>query len=107
MIPVLEKVQRLERYIQTTEGQVDWIIENTLDKLLQRERQKLLQQRARLRSQIADFEVQYGWMSEVFYPRFERGELGDDMNFIEWSATIEMVEHLEQAIADLGESTEE
>lgn len=106
MIPVLEKVQRLEKYLQANEGRVDSVIESTLDKLLQRERQKLLQQRARLRSQIVDFEVRYGWTSEEFYPRFERGELGDDIDFIEWSATMEMAEHLEQAITGLGQSAE-
>jgi hypothetical protein len=42
-----------------------------------------------------DFERRYGWTSEEFYPRFERGELGDDMDLIEWSATIEMIRDLQ------------
>jgi hypothetical protein len=103
MTAVLEKVQRLEQYVQLTNGQVDWVLESTIDKVLDRERQRLLGQQAHLKSQIADFEVQYGWTSEAFYPRFERGELGDDMDFVEWSATIEMVKNLQQIIELLGE----
>ena len=103
MTAVLEKVQRLEQYVQLTDGQVDWVLESTIDKVLDRERQRLLGQQARLKSQIADFEVQYGWTSEEFYPRFERGELGDDMDFVEWSATIEMVKNLQRIIELLGE----
>jgi len=103
MTAVLEKVQRLEQYVQLTNGQVDWVLESTIDKVLDRERQRLLGQQAPLKSQITDFEVQYGWTSEEFYPRFERGELGDDMDFIEWSATIEMVKNLQHVIELLGE----
>lgn len=79
MTAVLEKVRRLERYVQVTNGQVDEILESTLDKLLGRERQRLDGQLARLKSQAADFESRYGWPSEESYPRFECGELGDEM----------------------------
>ena len=106
MAAVLEKVQRLEKYVQATNGHVDWVVESTLDKLLDRERQKLRQQLARLQSQTAGFEVRYGWSSEEFYPRFERCELGDDMDLIEWSATVEMIANLKHAIAILEEGTE-
>jgi len=85
-----------------TNGQVDAILESTLDKLLGRERQRLAGQLARLKSQVADFEGRYGWTSEEFYPRFERGELGDDIDFIEWSATIEMIRNLQQNIDSLS-----
>lgn len=83
MTVVLEKVQRLERYVQAANGQVDQIVESTIDKLLNRERQRLASQLARLKSHAADFEGHYGWTSEEFYPRFERGELGDEMDLIE------------------------
>jgi len=103
MTAVLEKVQRLEQYIQLTNGYADQVLESTIDKMLDRERQRLLRQQARLKSQIADFEARYGWTSDEFYPRFERGELGDDIDFVEWSATIEMVENLQRTIKLLSE----
>ncbi len=105
MTAVLEKVKRLERYVQLTNGHVDQVLESTIDKVLDRERQRLLRQQARLESQITDFEARYGWTSEEFYPRFERGELGDDTDFMEWSATIEMVENLQRTIELLSEGT--
>ncbi len=53
----------------------------------------------RLKQQIVAFEEQYGWTTPEFYPRFERGELGDDMDFIEWAATWEMIQNFIQAEA--------
>ncbi len=103
MAAVLEKVRQLEQYIQVTNGQVDWMLETTLDKLLDRERQKLRQQLTRLKSQTTDFETRYGWTSDEFYPRFERGELGDEMDLIEWSATLNMIANLQHTIATLDE----
>jgi hypothetical protein len=60
MTAVLEKVRRPERYVQVTNGQVDEVLESTLDKLLGRERQCLAGQLARLKSQTLDFERRYG-----------------------------------------------
>jgi len=101
MTAVLEKVRRLERYVQLTNVQTDEVLESTLDKLLGRERQRLVGQLARLKSQAAYFEGRYGWTSDDFYPRFERGELGDDIDLIEWSATIEMIRNLQSQIDSL------
>jgi len=101
MTAVLDKVRRLERYVQVTNVQTDEVLESTLDKLLGRERQRLVGQLARLKSQTAYFEGRYGWTSDDFYPRFERGELGDDMDFIEWSATVEMIRNLQSQIDSL------
>jgi len=103
MTATLEKVRRLEQYVELVNGQVDQVLESTIDKMLERERQRLLLQQARLESQIADFEARYGWTSDEFYPRFERGELGDNLDFIEWSATIEMARNLRRTIELLSE----
>jgi hypothetical protein len=103
MAAVLEKVRQLERYVQLTNGHVDQYLERMLDKALERERQRLLRQQTRLDSHVAEFERRYGWRSDEFYPRFERGELGDDMDFIEWSATIEMIANLQCALNALGQ----
>ena len=102
MTPVLEKVKQLESYIKISNGQVDPILESTISKLLDRERQRHLDQLGQLRSQVAEFEDRHGIPSDEFYPRFERGDLGDNMDFIEWSATIEMIDRLKCKIASLG-----
>lgn len=95
MSTVLEKVRRLEQYIETRAGYADRVLESTLDKILQREHDQLQSQIARLRDQLAVFEDRYGLTTPEFYERFERGEMGDDADFFEWSATWEMVQDLE------------
>ena len=52
-------------------------------------RQKLLQL-------IANFEEKYGMNSEEFNRRYEAGTLGDDMYYVEWSATIDMLAGIEK-----------
>ena len=55
MSTVLEKVRRLEQYIETRAGYADRVLESTLDKILQREHDQLQSQIARLRDQLAGF----------------------------------------------------
>ena len=45
---------------------------------------------------------QYDLASDEFYIRFERGELGDATEFVEWSATYEMIQNLEDRLTVLG-----
>jgi hypothetical protein len=52
-------------------------------------RQKLLQL-------IAKFEEKYGMNSEEFNRRYEAGTLGDDMDYVEWSATLDMLAGIEE-----------
>ena len=52
-------------------------------------RQKLLQV-------IAAFEEKYGMNSEEFNRRYEAGTLGDDMDYVEWSATIDMLASIKE-----------
>jgi len=106
MSTVLEKVRRLEQYIETRAGYADRVLESTLDKILQREHDKLQSQITRLRDQLAVFEDRYGLSTPEFYGRFEHGEMGDDADFFEWSATWEMVQDLQADLELLqGETT--
>jgi hypothetical protein len=98
MTVVLEKVRQLENYLEWRGGYADSVMDLTLDKMLQRERAQMEAQLARLRQQLAVFEGQYGRSTPDFYERFERGELGDDADYFEWSATWEMVQQLQQGL---------
>jgi len=95
MSTILEKVRLLEQYIEMRAGYIDRVLESTLDKILQREHDRLQSQIARLRDQLAVFENRYGLPTSEFYERFERGEMGDDADFFEWSATWEMFQDLQ------------
>lgn len=76
----------------TTEGRG---LELTLDRVVAREMSRLAAQQRRLRAQLTEFERRYSLSSRDFYARFERGEMGDDTDFVEWSATHEMLENLD------------
>jgi len=103
MSTVLSKVKRLEEYMASTDVlSLDRVLVLTIDKLLDREISRLISQKARLEQQLADFERRYYLNSEEFYEKFERGELGDAMDFIEWSATYEMAANLRHRLSILG-----
>jgi hypothetical protein len=98
MTVVLEKVRQLENYLEWRGGYADSVMDLTINKMLQRERAQMEAQLGRLQQQLAAFESQYGWSTPDFYERFEQGELGDDIDYFEWSATWEMVQQLQQGL---------
>ena len=109
MSAVLSKIRKLEEYISLTgESAQDKVWEQALDKLLAREVTRLIEQKTRLQTQLAEFERQCDLASDEFCIRFERGELGDATDFVEWSATYEMLQNLEGQLAVLsGEKADE
>ncbi|MBL7183125.1 MAG: hypothetical protein ISS50_01610 [Anaerolineae bacterium] len=103
MSTVLSKVRRLEKYMVSTDASsLDRVLVLSIDKLLDRETSRLISQKARLEQQLSDFERRYSFSSEGFYEKFERGELGDAMDFVEWSATYEMTANLRHRLSILG-----
>lgn len=58
-------------------------------------------QKAQLEGQLAEFELKYRLGSAEFYEKFERGEMGDTVDFVEWAATYEMVKELERQLSVL------
>lgn len=93
----IERVERFLRYLQSHQRETDPVIDNVVDKLLDRERQQLLKQRDELRRELEQFEQQCGLASTEFYARFERGEMGDDLDFVDWSGAWRVY----QAVSDL------
>lgn len=63
--------------------------------------QKLVELRLRLESQLVAFEREYQMSTAIFLERYERGELGDGMDFIEWDSTVEMLNNLYKQIEKL------
>jgi hypothetical protein len=90
---VLEKVRRLEKYIEMGSGPEIWI-DSVLSKLIDSERERLMATERKLCEQLREFERTYSMDSEPFYERFERGQLGDEMDYFDWAATVEMVKNL-------------
>ncbi len=95
----LEKVRRLEQYIAVSNSAADPVLDMTLDKILAREIERTRELQARLAGQLAEFEERYGLESANFYARYESGEMGDAMDFVEWSATVEMLGDAKERLA--------
>lgn len=48
--------------------------------------------------EIIGFEEKFNLPSDVFYARFMRGEMGDDMPYIKWAGRYELYLEAKQAI---------
>ncbi|PZO43655.1 MAG: hypothetical protein DCF21_06285 [Leptolyngbya sp.] len=66
------------------------IMERSLAKIIDLERSQALQQASDLQAQLQVYETRYQMSSDTFYQQFNAGELGDGMDFFEWSAFYDM-----------------
>jgi phage-related tail protein len=71
-------------------------LERALNKIVDIEIAIAHKQLTELQAKIQNYEQQYQMNSEAFYQRFNLGELGDDVDFVEWSAFYDM----HQAVSD-------
>ena len=101
---VLDKIRLLERYVSTDPSMIDSVMEMAIDKLLTRESTRMGDMHLRINAQIAAFEAQYAMTSEDFRSRYDRGSLGDDMDFIEWAATLDMRERIQRHLSMINKS---
>lgn len=90
---------RLEQLIRLYEtGQAGELIDRVLDRVFAQEAASTLAEIERLDNDIQDYESQYTMTADDFLRQFEAGELGDAMDFIEWSSLILMREDLRQRL---------
>ncbi len=99
MMSIVEKVRRLEQYIAADSSAVDPVVYMAIDKLLGRETTRMLELKIHLAEQLEEFEKKYSLNSSDFYSRYENGTMGDDMDFVEWAATVEMLANAEKRLA--------
>lgn len=93
---ILEKFELLQNtYVD--ESELDLILDKLLDVTLSQHRQRL----ARYEHDLREFETRYGMESATFYRCFEAGELGDDMDYFEWSGLWELYQDLKAKIERL------
>lgn len=102
---VLEKVKILERYVAKDTNALDPVVELTIEKLLKREASRMDELRQRLLQQKQAFEEKYGLDSDEFRRRYETGTMGDEMDYVEWSATLDMLAGIENRLMLLQQDT--
>lgn len=95
----LEKVKSLEQYIAVGNASNDPVIELVINKIMTRETERMRELQARLETELNHFEKNYALTSEDFYRRYEKGEMGDAMDLVEWSATCEMLANTKKRLA--------
>ena len=92
MLATLKKLKCLEAYVATDDDTLaDSVLDKSLTKLLLREQMRMQHVIRRLREDLEQFEERHQLVSQDFYERYHRGEMGDAMDFIEWAATVEML----------------
>ena len=68
------------------------VVDKAVAKIIAMEREQAKQTLLELETRLTEYEKLYEMASDDFYIRFQTGKLGDDVEFIEWSAFFEMRE---------------
>jgi len=92
----IEKVRCLEKYLAISGAAIDPVPDMGISKLFDREIFRMSNLRQTLSKQISEFENCYSINSAEFYRRYEKGDMGDDMDFIERASTIEMIGNIDK-----------
>ena len=80
------------------------VLDQILEKLLQ---VTLGQHRSRLQRytrELGTFEKQFGIKSDLFYSRFEAGEMGDAMDYFEWAGLYELAQDISEKVQRLEQA---
>jgi hypothetical protein len=73
-------------------------MDRTLEKLLRHEAEQSQAQLRELRADLAEFEQRYHLPSDEFYRRYQAGDMGDQMDYVEWASLVQMVDNLEKRL---------
>ncbi len=90
-MPKLGRKARLAQLIRLyEEGLVTDLMDRTLYKLFSAEAADERKAIETLRADLDELEARFGMESSDFYNRFTRGEMGDDMDYMEWASLYQM-----------------
>lgn len=79
------------------------LVDQVLVKVIQLEIDRLQQQQQRLQTELASFERHYQMTSEECQRRFDLGELGDAVEFFEWTSLYSIYQRNTQTLHLLEE----
>jgi len=80
-------------------GGEDRIINQTITKLLDYATDRHQKDLEDITAKLRGLEEQFGMTSDLFFQKFQRGELGDDEAFFRWHALVEMQRRVAQRLA--------
>jgi len=99
MQQTLAKVKNLEKFIQK-HGE-DSVISQTITKMLDYKIQEYDEKINKLNKDLKKYERKYKKESPLFFDEFNKGRLGDEMDFIEWTSLYQMRSKLFKKKAEL------
>jgi hypothetical protein len=97
MASVMAKIEAL----QAVGAEV--LADQALAKVMQFEIDRLQHEQRRLQAELASFEQSYQMTSEECQRKFDAGELGDAVEFFEWTSLYSIYQHNEHALRLLEE----
>jgi len=97
-------IARLETLLSLySKGFQSPVVDQTIEKLVHLEADRIQAELNRLSARLHAYEAQYEIESDLFYLRFMSGEMGDDMDFVEWSIFWELYQAELPRLSELGE----
>jgi hypothetical protein len=97
-----ETVSRLQSLLDLyRDGYRSTVVDQTVGKLISLEARQCHAELQRLSARLAEYEKRYGMSSTEFYRRFRAGELGDEMDLVEWSVFWDMHQATQKRLDDL------
>ena len=96
----LERLAKLERL-----GLTSSLVAVTIGKLYAHEIAEARKKLKEFEVELAEFETQYEMKSDDLFQQFQDGQLGDDMDFFDWSALVQMTNNLRTRLDLLTQET--
>ena len=95
-----ELIQNIGKIFEN--GLEDEYLSRSIGKIIEHEREKTFEESQMLQKDLSQFESKYNISSEVFFDKFEKGELGDKEDYFEWSAIFQMYKRARERLKILG-----
>ena len=84
MQTTIKLIQNIEKIFER--GLQDEYLSRAIGKIVEHTKERTSSNVHLLKKDLSQFEKKYGISSDKFFNRFEKGELGDDGDYFEWSA---------------------
>ena len=88
MQKTVKLIQNIEKIFER--GLQDEYLSRAIRKVVEHTKERTSTDVEILKNDLSKFEGKYGISADEFFNRFEKGELGDDGDYFEWSAIFQM-----------------
>ena len=79
-------------------------LENSMRKMLEYEAHTLRRNLNEMNDDVRNYEEKYSMKSDEFIGKFNKGQIGDETDFIDWFALVDTKKRLENSLANVEKS---